>query len=222
MTEQEVYLKIKPLIEGHTEGLFWDFKKTLRDSADIIKDILAFSNSNYTGDSYIIVGVSEPASPQDDYKIALSTEDRRRLNTDANYLYLPGEWELHGLSADDLTIMKQFSARLSQQIECSMLISQPQCEFVPVIIGKKRWLYVIVVKQVPGVFISKKDIIGENNGNKAVVKQGVLYVRIADTTIGAEPNIASATEHIRVWKEYIDWLRCQDAVSQEEVQEEIK
>lgn len=55
MTEQEVYKKIIPLIEGYTEGLFWDFKRTLSDSAEIIKDILAFSNSSYDGDSYIII-----------------------------------------------------------------------------------------------------------------------------------------------------------------------
>ena len=39
MTEQEVYTKIKPLLDGLTEGLYWDFKKTLTDTADIIKDI---------------------------------------------------------------------------------------------------------------------------------------------------------------------------------------
>ena len=65
MTEQEVYSKIKPLLDGLTEGLYWDFKKTLTDTADIIKDILAFSNSDYDGDSYIIVGVSESKSQQE-------------------------------------------------------------------------------------------------------------------------------------------------------------
>ena len=29
--------------------MYWDFKKTLSDTADIIKDILAFSNSSYDG-----------------------------------------------------------------------------------------------------------------------------------------------------------------------------
>lgn len=53
MTEQEVYTKIKPLLDGLTEGLYWDFKKTLTDTADIIKDILAFSNSDYSGDNRV-------------------------------------------------------------------------------------------------------------------------------------------------------------------------
>ena len=47
MIEQEVYKAIKPLLEGYTEGLYWDFKKTLTDVSEITKDILAFSNSNF-------------------------------------------------------------------------------------------------------------------------------------------------------------------------------
>ena len=31
-------------------------------------------------------------------------------------------------------------------------------------------------------------------------------MRIADTTIGAKTEVASAAEHIRIWKKYIDWL----------------
>ena len=34
----------------------------------------------------------------------------------------------------------------------------------------------------------------------------MIYVRVADTTLGADNNMASATEHIRIWKDYIDWL----------------
>ena len=108
MTEQEGYSKIKPLLDGLTEGLYWDFKKTLTDTADIIKDILAFSNSDYDGDSYIIVGVSESKSQQELTKIRLSTDDRQRLGTDANFIYMPGKWNLHGLSADELTKMKEY------------------------------------------------------------------------------------------------------------------
>lgn len=206
MTEQEVYKKIKPLLEGITEGLYWDFKKTLTDDIpEIIKDILAFSNSDYSEDSYIIVGVSE-SSTNKSSKIQLSSEARRRLNTDANYLYLPGKWNVHGLSATDITKMKQFSAKISEQLASSMLISMPQCEYIPVQIGKTRWLYVIIIKNIPGVFISKKDIPHSYNKDKIAVKQGVLYVRMADTTLGARTDVASATEHIRIWKNYIDWL----------------
>ena len=206
MTEQEVYKRIRPLLEGYTEGLYWDFKKTLTEIPEIIKDILAFSNSDYNGDSYIIVGVSEASSKNESKKIALSSEDRRRLNTDANYIYLPGNWEVHGLSAEDLEKMKQFSARLTEQLESSMLISIPKCEFVPVCINKSRWLYVIVVKKTQGVFISKKDLGASYNGDKIIVKQGVLYSRISDTTLGARTDIAASAEYVRVWKRYIDWL----------------
>jgi hypothetical protein len=207
MTEQEVYKKIKPLLEGYSEGLFWDFKRTLRDTGELIKDILAFSNSIHEEDSYIIVGVSEPDNNNEQTKIQLTTEDRRRLNTDANYLYLPGEWVVSGLSSTDIEKMNQFSARLTEKLACSMLISQPKCEFYPISIRKNLWLYVIVIKHVPGVFISKKDILKDNNSEKVVVKQGVLYVRIADTTtIGSDTKVASATEYIRVWKNYIEWL----------------
>jgi hypothetical protein len=213
MTEQEVYKKIKPLIEGYTEGLSWDFKKTLNDTAEIIKDVLAFSNSNYEGDSYIIVGVSEPESKQDGHKLKLSSADRKRLETSDNYLYLPGKWRISGLSTKEIGGMKEFSKKLTERLGAYMLISQPQCEFIPVQIKSKRWLFVIIVKNVPGVFISKKDINSDYRIDKVVVKQGVLYVRVADTTIGAEPNVASAMEHIRVWKRYIDWLSNHDSES---------
>ncbi|NCB03153.1 MAG: hypothetical protein EOM67_13520 [Spirochaetia bacterium] len=207
MTEQEVYKIVKPLLEGYTEGLFWDFKKVLYDTAEIIKDILAFSNSNHEGDSYIIVGVSEPDNSDESNRIQLTTEDRRRLNTDANYLYLPGTWKVNGLSSNDIEKMNKFSETLTSKLSASMLISQPKCEFYPISIRKNLWLYVIVIKPVPGVFISKKDITKDTNSEKVVVKQGVLYVRIADTTtIGSDTIVASATEYIRVWKKYIDWL----------------
>lgn len=206
MTEQEVYQRIQPLLERSTEGVFWDFKKTLHDYNGIIKDILAFSNSSYEGDSYIIIGVSEvnESNHPKKYRIPLSTNDRRRLNTDAKYIYYPGRWNIHGLSEKDIAKMRQFSATMSEIISNSMLISQPKCEFVPVRIKKSRWLYVIIVKKVPGVFISCKDI--SDSQGKIVVKQGVMYIRIADTTVGAKTEVASATEHIRIWKKYIAWL----------------
>ena len=209
MTEQEVYLKIKPLLEGLTEGIYWDFKKTLNDVADIIKDVLAFSNSDYMGDSYIIVGVSETNSNDEMTRISLTSEDRKRLSTDANFIYLPAKWNIHGLSAKDLEKMKQFSASFSEKLAENMLISQPKCEFIPIQINRTRWLYVIVVKKVPGVFICKKDIAHSYDESKIAVKQGVLYVRLADTTIGAKTVVASAAEHVRVWKRYIDWLGMQ-------------
>lgn len=83
-TEREAFRIVQPLIEGYTEGIYWDFKKGLTDEhiPDIIKDILAFSNSDYEGDSYIIVGVGE-SKDETQRKIPLSTDDRRRLNTDA-------------------------------------------------------------------------------------------------------------------------------------------
>lgn len=208
MTEQEVYRKIRPLLENVNEGLYWDFKKTIHENEipDIIKDILAFSNSAYDGESYIIVGVSEPKTKLQENKIPLSTEDRRRLNTDANYIYLPGKWNVHGLSAEDMERMKQFSAKLTEKLSSYMLISHPQCEYVPIQINASRWLYIIIIKRTPGVFISKEDILRPYGDRKPAVKQGVLYVRIADTTTGASTAVASATEHIRVWKKYIRWL----------------
>ena len=206
MTEQEVFRKISPLLDGLTEGIYWDFKKTLRDTADIIKDILAFSNSDYAGDSYIIVGVRESTSQSDLTKVPLSSEDRRRLGTDANFIYMPGKWEMDGLSASDIAEMKQFSAKLSEQIASSMLISQPCCEFMPLQVGKSRWLYIIIIKKVPGIFMAKKDIPHFYDEKSIAVKQGVLYVRKADITLGARTDVASATEHIRIWKRYIDWL----------------
>lgn len=207
MNEREVYLKIKPMLEGMTEGIYWDFKKTLTDDvSEIMKDILAFSNSDYNGDSYIIVGVSETDSKDELTKIALTSDDRKRLNTDANYIYVPSKWNVHGLSESDLNKMKQFSASLSEKLSTNMLISHPRCEYVPIQINKSRWLYVIVIKKIPGVFISKKDIFHSYDETKVAVKQGVIYVRIADTTIGAKTEVASAAEHIRIWKKYIDWL----------------
>lgn len=206
MNEREVYLKIKPMLEGMTEGIYWDFKKTLTDDlSEIMKDILAFSNSDYNGDSYIIVGVSETDSKDEITKIALTSDDRKRLNTDANYIYVPSKWNVHGLSEADLNKMKQFSASLSEKLSTNMLISHPRCEYVPIQINKTRWLYVIVIKKIPGVFISKKDIFHSYDETKVSVKQGVIYVRIADTTIGAKTEVASAAEHIRIWKRYIDW-----------------
>ena len=222
MTEQEAYRRIRPLLEKVNEGLYWDFKKTIHENQipDIIKDILAFSNSKYDGESYIIVGVSEPKAQLQENKIRLSTDDRRRLNTDANYIYLPGKWNVHGLSAEDIEKMKQFSAQLTEKLSSHMLISHPQCEYIPIQINASRWLYVIVVNHIPGVFISKEDIPYPYDDNKIAVKQGVLYVRIADTTTGASTTVASATEHIRVWKKYIRWLEstsCTDLT--EEVQD---
>ena len=108
MTEQEVYRKIRPFLENINEALYWDFKKALTEEhiPDIIKDILAFSNSDEDRDAYTIVGLSEPKNQLSINKISLSTEDRRRLNTDANYIYLPGRWDVHGLLAEDIEKMK--------------------------------------------------------------------------------------------------------------------
>ena len=226
MTEQEAYRKIRPLLENINEGLYWDFKKTIHENQipDIIKDILAFSNSKYDGESYIIVGVSEPKAQLQENKIRLSTDDRRRLNTDANYIYLPGKWDIHGLSAEDIEKMKQFSAQLTEKLSSYMLISHPQCEYIPIQITASRWLYVIVVNHIPGVFISKEDILYPYGDHKPAVKQGVLYVRIADTTAGARTDVASATEHIRVWKKYINWLEnhpAQDELGRNEGAEDV-
>lgn len=221
MTEQEVYRKIRPLLEGYTEGVYWDFKRSLCDVGDIIRDILAFSNSNHEEDSYLVIGVSEPSNPNENIRIQLSTDDRRRLNTDANYIYLPGTWKVNGLSAKDIEAMKQFSAKLTQKLACSMLISQPKCEFYPISIRKNLWLYVIVIKHVPGVFISKIDIPKERNNERIAVKQGVLYIRIADTTsIGTETQVASATEHIRIWKKYLDWLNSDEFFEEKDMLDE--
>ncbi len=221
MTEQEVYKAIKPLLEGYTEGLYWDFKKTLTEVSEITKDILAFSNSDYDGDSYIIVGVSESKSKDELTKISLSSNDRKRLNTDAKYLYLPGKWNVHGLNADEIERMKQFSAKLTEQLKSCMLISIPKCEFIPICIKENTlWLYVIIVKKTPGVFVSKKDLIAPYDNAKKIVKQGVLYVRVADTTWEAKTEIASATEHIRIWKKYIDWLEIHSASNQGEIENE--
>ena len=204
LVAQQIYKKILPLIEGHTEGVYWDFKRTLFDTSEIIKDVLAFSNSAYLGDSYIIVGVCE-ASNRRRHKIPLCTKDRQRLGTDANYIYLPQKWDLQGLSAKDIEKMKEFSQTLTQKVRNAMLISQPILEYIPIQIKRTRWIYVIVVKKTPGVFISKKDL--KNVNDKIVVKQGVLYVRSADTTAGSdESNITSAAEHVRVWRDYITYL----------------
>ncbi len=220
MNEREVYLKIKPMLEGMTEGIYWDFKKTLTDDvSEIIKDILAFSNSDYNDDSYIIVGVSETDSKDELTKIALTSDDRKRLNTDANYIYVPSKWNVHGLCEADLNKMKQFSASLSEKLSTNMLIRHPRCEYVPIQINKSRWLYVIVIKKIPGVFISKKDIFHSYDETKVAVKQGVIYVRIADTTIGAKTEVASAAEHIRIWKKYIDWLEANTETPEAEIYE---
>lgn len=203
MTEQELFKKIYPFIDGYTEGLNWDFKETIDDTVGIIKDILAFSNSDYDGDSYIIIGIKE--SDGKVKKVKLSNSDRTRLNTDSIYLYLPDKWDLCGLSERDLSKIKQYEARIVQQLTSSMLLTIPKCEFMPLQIKKSRWLYIIIVKKIPGVFISKKDLCKENS-DKPVVKQGVIYIRVADTTLGADSSSASATEYIRIWKNYIDWL----------------
>lgn len=103
--------------------------------------------------------------------------------------------------------MKMFSSQLTEVISSSMLISQPICEFVPICINKSRWLFVIVVKKTHGVFLCKKDLVYPYDKNKIAVKEGVLYVRVADTTLGAKTEAAMATEYIRVWKSYLDWIR---------------
>ena len=84
--ENKLYRKIQPLLEGMTEGIYWDFKKTLTDTADIIKDILAFSNSGYENDSYIIVGVGESKKKEKLTRIPLSSEDRQRLGKAGGYI----------------------------------------------------------------------------------------------------------------------------------------
>ena len=202
----EVYKKIKPYLEGHSEGVNWDFKQKLHDTGPIIRDILAFSNSDYNEDSYIIIGVSESAGINANNKITLNQDDRIRLNTDAKYIYMPEKWDIHGIDASELAKMNQFSAKITEQISSYMLISHPKCEYIPISISKTRWIYVIVIKKVHGVFMVKKDIMNVYNNKKADVKQGVIYIRVADTTIGAKTEVASATEHIRIWKRYIEYL----------------
>ncbi len=213
MTEKELYNQIRPLLENYVEGEYWDFKKKLNEKAEIIKDILAFSNSDYEGDSFIIVGVSESTARREENKIPLTKEDRQRLNTDAKYIYLPAKWDVHGLDNNELEKAKQFSATLIEQLESSMLLSIPKCEFMPIELNKTRWLYVIIVKKAPGVYATKKDLVSSYDSNKCIVKQGVLYVRKADTTLGARNDIATAMEYIRIWKKYIDWLESKKYIS---------
>ena len=206
MNDHELLVKVIDFINRESEGINWDFKRTISDEAEIIKDILAFSNSDYTDDSYIIVGVSEPKRNAGAKKVSLSQEDRLRLNTADKYLYIPEKWNMHGLDSDSISNMDQFSARITEIISKDMLISQPKCEYRKLKINETLWLYIIIVKRIPGVFISKKDLTSKHDKEKIVVKQSVLYVRVSDVTIGADCNVASATEYIRVWKNYFDWI----------------
>ena len=221
MTEADLFTKIKPLLEGYTEGVYWDFKETTEDGAGIIKDILAFSNSDYEGDSFIIIGVKETATKNNIIKIIkLSTNDLIRLKTDYNSLYIPSKWDICGLSESQLKKIKKLSETITQKINSHMLISIPTCEFVPIQIKKTRWLFVIIIKKQVGVYISKQDIYKEkknknDKNNDIVVKQGVLYIRKADTTLGADSQIALAEEHIKIWKRYINWLEMPFKYSQE-------
>lgn len=207
MTQIEVYNIIKEFLEGYTEGINWDFKATLSNEIAIMKDILAFANSSYEGDSYLIIGVKESKNKKNK-KISLNSADRKRLQTDANFLYLPQKFEVAGLSAVDLAKLERFSAEFSNKMSAWMLISVPECEFIPVCIKKKIWLYVIVVKHKPGVYICNKDLKRDGATNPEV-KQGALYVRIADTTIGTTPIMATASEHVRVWKRYLNSIHVQ-------------
>jgi hypothetical protein len=213
--EQELFKKVWSLIETNKEGLYWDFKESLHDTADIIKDVLAFSNSDYEGESYIIVGVKEPGTKQKIIK--LTQEDKRRLNTNDNNLYLPEKYEVCGLKAVDIGSMKAFSKELTEKLSKSMLISQPQLDFYPLQIKNALWLYVIVVKKIPGVFISKKDIKREGNDNRTIVRQEVLYVRKSDVTIGADSQDGMASEYIRVWKNYINYIASRETSQTEEI-----
>ena len=210
MTDSELWAKICPLINGYNEGVFWDFKKTLNDFPSIIKDIMAFANSGSKKDSYLIFGVSE-GNDKKIKKIKLSDKDRVRLNTDSNYLYLPNKWDMHGLTLSEIENIKEISASITQKIEKCMLISIPKLEFYPLQINKTRWIYVIIVKHKPGVYLSNQDLYDENTpSSKPIVKQGLLYVRNADTTLGADKNSPTAMEYIRVWKDYFSWLGISD------------
>lgn len=197
--EQDVYRIIQPLLEGYTEGVYWDFKREFSDMASITKDILAFSNSDYQGNSYIIIGVEESEKLK---KIPLSKSDRQRLKTNDSYIYL-SHFDIVGITAKDMENLKSFSTKLNQFIASKMLISIPEFEFVPIQIKPKRWLGVIIVKNKPGVFISKEDI-KTKDGQKIEVKQGVIYIRKGDRTLTQD---ATADEYIRIWKKYIDTLQ---------------
>ena len=205
--EQEVYKIIQPLLQGYTEGVYWDFKREFSDRASITKDILAFSNSGYQGDSYIIVGVEESDKLK---KIRLSQKDRHRLKTDASFIYL-SRIDVVGLPAKEIEELNKTSTDLNQYIAGKMLISIPEFEFVPIQIKPKRWLGVIIVKNKPGVFISKEDI-KTKDGQKTEVKQGVIYIRKGDRTLTQD---ATADEYIRIWKKYIDTLQYKGEITNE-------
>ena len=198
--EQEVYKIIQPLLEGYTEGVYWDFKREFSDRASITKDILAFSNSEYQGDSYIIIGIEESSKFK---KISLTKSDRLRLKTDASYIYL-SNINIVGLPAKEIEELNKTSTDLYQYIASKMLISIPEFEFVPIQIKPKIWLGVLIIKNKIGVFISKEDL-KTKDGAKIEVKQGVIYIRKGDRTLTQD---ATADEYIRIWKKYIDALEC--------------
>lgn len=54
--EDEIY----ELVEKHTEGLYWDFKKQWHElNADLLHDIICMANSPANRDCYIIIGVED-------------------------------------------------------------------------------------------------------------------------------------------------------------------
>jgi predicted HTH transcriptional regulator len=55
-------MDIQELIEDHNEGIYLAFKREpfhADNKPELIKDILAFANASYTGDRYIIIGISK-------------------------------------------------------------------------------------------------------------------------------------------------------------------
>ena len=52
--------EIKSLIELHTEGIYWDFKKQwYENNSDLLHDIICMANSPANRDCYIIIGIED-------------------------------------------------------------------------------------------------------------------------------------------------------------------
>ncbi|MDD2256553.1 MAG: ATP-binding protein [Bacteroidales bacterium] len=147
---REIIVKI---IEGGTEGGFWDFKRSWHESnADLLHDIICMANNIENRDAYIIIGVANSGEFND-----ISSDENRKITEQLiNFLRT-----------------KRFVGQFRPIVKVETLSIEGNTLDVIVIENTTNTPYVLEED-----FVDKKRPQADKH---KVIKQGNIYTRIQDT-----------------------------------------
>lgn len=108
MTDDELLDEISNLIDGHSEGGYWDFKGPWPVGAELLHDIICMANNLEDRDAYIIIGVDESQG----FSVVGVENDQHRKNTNQLTTFLRDKKFMGGMRPTALTKTFRFCGHL--------------------------------------------------------------------------------------------------------------